>query len=153
MYYANNSLFISVCFERSSPTEEPNGLCQGSSPNLICSHVPMEIFLFYEMRKNGGNKNWVVSTRGGSCTPVFSWGSGTLSCSHPWVPLPKENTLIREPPLQQYSNSTLSFMRSMTKLLHSSNSKIQNLNTYPQFIMGDNSACWKPWQTSLKKKK
>jgi hypothetical protein len=111
----------------------------------------MEIFLFYETRKNGGNKNRVFSTRGGSCTPVFSWGSGTHSCSHPWVTLPQENTLIWEPPLQQYSNSTLSFMQSMTKLLHSSNSKIQNLNTYPQFIMGDNSPCWKPcnqWKNS-----
>jgi hypothetical protein len=32
----------------------------------------MEIILFYEMRKNGGNKNRVAPTRGGSCTPVFS---------------------------------------------------------------------------------
>jgi hypothetical protein len=23
----------------------------GSPPNFICSHVPMEMFLFYEMRK------------------------------------------------------------------------------------------------------
>jgi hypothetical protein len=32
----------------------------------------MEIFLFYEMRKKGGNKKRVVNTRGGSWTRAFS---------------------------------------------------------------------------------
>jgi hypothetical protein len=31
--------------------KNPRELCQGSSPNFICSHVPMKIFLFYESRK------------------------------------------------------------------------------------------------------
>jgi hypothetical protein len=29
----------------------------GSSPNFVCSHIPMEIFLFYKMGKKWGNKN------------------------------------------------------------------------------------------------
>jgi hypothetical protein len=32
----------------------PRALSQGSSLNFPCSHVPMEIFLFYEM----GKKTW-----------------------------------------------------------------------------------------------
>ncbi len=36
--------------------ENPKGLMPGgSSPNFICSHVPMEIFLFYKMGKKWGN--------------------------------------------------------------------------------------------------
>jgi len=38
----------------------------GAPPNFVCFHAPMEIFLFYEMRKKGGNKKRVVYTRGGS---------------------------------------------------------------------------------------
>jgi hypothetical protein len=51
-YYVNNSLFISMCILREIPqTNNPRALCQGSSPNFICSHDPMEIFLFYEIGK------------------------------------------------------------------------------------------------------
>jgi len=80
--------------------KNPRALCQGSSPNFKCSHISMEIFLFYEIGKKRGNKKRVVSARGGSRTYAFSQGLGTLSGSHPWVPLPQENTLEREPPLQ-----------------------------------------------------
>jgi hypothetical protein len=45
---------------------------QGNSPNLLCSHVPMEIFLFFEMGKRQGNKNRVVYITGGSHTHAFS---------------------------------------------------------------------------------
>jgi hypothetical protein len=38
----------------------------------MCSHVPMEIFLFYETGKKPGNKNRVVYVKGNSCTHVFS---------------------------------------------------------------------------------
>ncbi len=34
------------------------------SLTFICSHVPMELFLFYEMRKKGGNKKRVVLCKG-----------------------------------------------------------------------------------------
>jgi len=40
----------------------------GSSPNFICSHVPMGIFLFYKMRKYKES----CYVRGGSCTRAFS---------------------------------------------------------------------------------
>jgi hypothetical protein len=33
-------------------------------PNFICSHVPMEIFLFYESGKNLGNQNRVCLRKG-----------------------------------------------------------------------------------------
>ncbi len=36
----------------------------GISLNFICSHVPMEIFIFYEMKKKGGNKKRVVLHKG-----------------------------------------------------------------------------------------
>ncbi len=43
----NNSLFISLCILRDLPQQKnPRVVCQGSSPNFICSHVPMEIFVF-----------------------------------------------------------------------------------------------------------
>jgi len=43
----NNPLFISLCILRDIPQQKnPRALCQGSSPNFICSHLPMEIFLF-----------------------------------------------------------------------------------------------------------
>jgi len=32
--------------------KNPRALCPGSSPNFICSHTPIEIFLFYETRKH-----------------------------------------------------------------------------------------------------
>jgi hypothetical protein len=48
----NNSLYIfSVCFEGSPPTEEPRGCMLRELPNFLCSHVPMEIFLFHKMGK------------------------------------------------------------------------------------------------------
>jgi hypothetical protein len=59
----------------------------------------MQIFLFYEPRKKWGNKKRVVYVRGGSSTCAFSWGLGTPSDSHPWVPLPqwdKSVVLLRE---------------------------------------------------------
>ncbi len=63
--YVNNSLFISVCILRDLPQQKnPRVLCWGSSLNYICSHVPMEIFGFYEMRKKGGNKKRVVYVKG-----------------------------------------------------------------------------------------
>jgi hypothetical protein len=54
----------------------PRVLCRGSSPNFICSHIPLEIFLVYIMGKKWGNKKRVVYVRGGSCTRAFSWGLG-----------------------------------------------------------------------------
>jgi hypothetical protein len=47
----NNSLFISKCSSRDLP--KPKNLRGGGggfvrSPDFICSHVPMEIFCFYE---------------------------------------------------------------------------------------------------------
>jgi hypothetical protein len=41
-----------MCILRDLPQQKnPKVLCLESSPNFICSHVPMEIFLFYEKRK------------------------------------------------------------------------------------------------------
>jgi hypothetical protein len=45
-----------VYLEGCPPTEDPRALCSRSSPNFICSHVPMEIFLYYETGKKQGNK-------------------------------------------------------------------------------------------------
>jgi len=65
--------YFCVYFEGLPQQKNPRVLSWGSSPNFICSHVPMEIFLFYEMRKRGGNEKRVVYYMGGgSCTHVFS---------------------------------------------------------------------------------
>jgi hypothetical protein len=37
-----------VYFEGFPVAEEPYGAMLGELPNFICSHVPMEIFLFYK---------------------------------------------------------------------------------------------------------
>jgi len=49
----NNSLFIIyLCILRDLPQQKnPRALCRGLSPNLIRSHVPMEIFLFYNVKR------------------------------------------------------------------------------------------------------
>jgi hypothetical protein len=52
--------------------KNPKPLCQGSSPNYICSHIPMEIFLFYKVGKKQGNKKKVVYVRRGSNIHAFS---------------------------------------------------------------------------------
>jgi hypothetical protein len=59
-------------FEGSPPAEEPQGVMPRSSPNFICSQVPMEVFQFYEMGKKPGNKKRVVYIRGSSSTCAFS---------------------------------------------------------------------------------
>ncbi len=97
----NTSLFISMCILRDLPQQKnTRPLCWGSSPNFICSHIPMETFLCYQTGKKQVNKRTVVCIRGGFHTHVFSWGSGTAWGSCPGVPLPQKNTLIQEPPLQ-----------------------------------------------------
>ncbi len=68
--------YFYVYFEGSPPRP----ICCRSSPNFICSCIPTEIFLFYEMGMKQGNKNRVVYIRGGSCTHVFSWGQ-----EHSWA--------------------------------------------------------------------
>ncbi len=92
--------YFYVYFEDLPQAKNPRALCQGNSPNFICSHDPMEIFLFYEIGKKWRNKKRVVYVRG-PCTHALSWGLGTSSSSRPWVPLPQENTLGHEPLLQQ----------------------------------------------------
>jgi len=42
----------------------------GGAPPIL--YVPIEISLFYEMRKKGGYKKRVVYTGGGFCSGVFS---------------------------------------------------------------------------------
>jgi len=59
-----------VYFERSPPTEEPQGVMLGELPNFIRSDVPTEIFPFYKMGE--GNKKRDVYIRGGSFTCAFS---------------------------------------------------------------------------------
>jgi hypothetical protein len=83
--------YFCVYFEGLPQQKKPRVLCWGSSPNFICSHVPMEIFLFYEMRKKGGNEKRVVCIGGGgSCTHVFSWGFGNTLGLTPWSAPPSE---------------------------------------------------------------
>jgi hypothetical protein len=43
-----------------SQQKNPRELCRGSFSNFTRSHVPMEIFPFYNMRKKVGNKKRVV---------------------------------------------------------------------------------------------
>jgi hypothetical protein len=59
---ANNSLLISMCILKDLPQQKnPRVLCNwGNSPNFICSHIPMEIFLFYETGKKLVNKKRVA---------------------------------------------------------------------------------------------
>jgi hypothetical protein len=74
------------------PAEEPQGVLleERSSPNFICSHVPMEILLFYGTWKTRGNKKRVVYVRGGCNTLCISWGLGTPlgSLMHLYMKLP-----------------------------------------------------------------
>jgi len=51
----------------------------GSSPNFTCSHIFMEIFLFYQTGKKRGNKKTLAYVRGGSSTRAFPWCLGTPS--------------------------------------------------------------------------
>jgi hypothetical protein len=59
-----------VCILRVSPSRRILECYAGGALPIL--YVPMEIFLFYEMRKKGGNDKRVVYIRGGSCTHVFS---------------------------------------------------------------------------------
>jgi hypothetical protein len=59
-------------FEGSLPTKKLEGIMLRISPNFICSHVPMEVFHFYEMGKKPRNEKRVVYIRGGSSTRAFS---------------------------------------------------------------------------------
>ncbi len=89
-------------------------------PNLICSHIPMEIFHFYEMGKKQGNQKRVLYVRGCSQTRVFSWGLGTPLGSCCQVLLPQENMLVWELPLQQKGGTPYSSSRHLihTYLVH-----------------------------------
>jgi len=83
-----------MCILRDFPQHKnPRALCRGGSPNFIRSHVPIEIFPFYETGKKWGNKKRVVSVRGVLVHFPEVW-------EHPWVPLPWENALVWEPSLQ-----------------------------------------------------
>jgi hypothetical protein len=67
--------YFYVNFEGCPQAEEPQCLMPGVLPNFVCSHVPMEIFLFYKTGKKPGNQKRVVYIRGGmggSCTHAFS---------------------------------------------------------------------------------
>ncbi len=75
--------YFYVYFEGSPPAEEPYRVMPGELPIFICSHIPMEIFLFCETGKKWENQKSVVCARGGSCTCVFSWGSETPSGAPP----------------------------------------------------------------------
>jgi hypothetical protein len=63
--------------------KNPRVLCRGSSPNFICSHVPMEIFLFYEIGKKWGNEKRVVYLRGGTCPSRWTLKCGGLPSQGP----------------------------------------------------------------------
>jgi hypothetical protein len=96
----NNSLFISVCILRDLPhPNNPRLLYRQRSSKFMCSHVPMEIFLFYETGKKPGNKKRVVYVRRDSRTHVFSWGSGTPLDSRPqFAPPSREHTRMGTSP-------------------------------------------------------
>jgi len=88
-----------VYFEGSPPAEEPLGAYdRGVLP--IFFMFPQKEFVSTKHKRNKETKKRVVYGRGGSCTHAFSWGSGTPLSSRPRPPLPQENTLIWEPPLQ-----------------------------------------------------
>jgi hypothetical protein len=66
------------------------------APSIL--YVPMEIFLFYEMRKKRENKKRVVYIGGGSFTCMFPLGSQKASCSGPRL----------APPLGEYTRMGIS---------------------------------------------
>ncbi len=72
--FVNNSLFfIFMCILRNLPHQSnPRAINPRELPNFICSHVPMEIFLFDKMGKKGGNEKRVVYVSGGSHMSAFS---------------------------------------------------------------------------------
>jgi hypothetical protein len=53
-----------VYFEGSPLAKEPYCVMLRELPNLICSHVPMEIFLLYEMGKKQGNQKRALLRKG-----------------------------------------------------------------------------------------
>jgi hypothetical protein len=67
-------------------------------PNFTCSHIPMEIFLFYERGKKQGNQKRELFMLWEDL-PIFVCSPEIWE--HPWVPLPQENTLEQEPPPPQ----------------------------------------------------
>jgi hypothetical protein len=70
---------------------------EGGAPSIL--YVPMEIFLFYKMRKKWENEKRVVYIRGGSFTCVFPLGSQTASGSRPSSAPPSgEHTHMRTTP-------------------------------------------------------
>jgi hypothetical protein len=90
----------------------------GKLPNLIWSHVPMKILLFSRNKKELKKSNQSCFLKGRFWTRAFSWGSGTPSSSHPWVPLPHERTHSTEnlPCNITISNSNKAFMCCWTSL-------------------------------------
>jgi hypothetical protein len=66
----------------------------------------MEIFLFYEMRKKGGNKKRVVYTRGGSCTlHFFKVWEHTLGLSLSSAPPSGESTWTGTSPTTKFDDA------------------------------------------------
>jgi hypothetical protein len=64
-----------LCILRDFPQQKnPRVVCQGSSPNFICSHVPMEIFLFFMKveRSKEIKKRVAYYLRGGFYSCEFS---------------------------------------------------------------------------------
>jgi len=67
-----------------------------SSPNFICSHVPVEIFIFHKNRKEEGNEKRDVFLKGDDVRVLIVCSPGVWEHprEHPWVSLPQENTLV-----------------------------------------------------------
>ncbi len=89
--------YFYVYFEGSPHAEESYGIMPGELPNLICSHVPMEIFLFYKTEKKQENQKRVSLYKGRSRYTYGRVGLYKGRFPYSWVLLRFENTLELTP--------------------------------------------------------
>jgi len=84
-----------------SPSRRTLVCFAGGAPLILYVFMfPWKYFFHRKWERREEKKRRIVSIRGGSWTHVFSWGLRTPLGSSPRVPLPQENTLVWEPPLQ-----------------------------------------------------
>jgi len=112
----------------------PRVLCRGSSPNFICSHIPMEIFLVYRMGKSEEIKREFVYVRGGSCTRTFSWGLGAPLDA----PLPSGERTRTSPTTKYYKSHLWASL------------KLETLDTLMQVSLCDIKCEKRNWRAVLK---
>ncbi len=101
--FLKNPLLISVCILRDlSQQKNPGALCLGSSPNFIWSHgFYFILFIYLFFTRNGKESEEIKRKLFVKEVPVFVHSPEVWEHPRPRLPLPRENALVQEPPLQQ----------------------------------------------------